>query len=667
MRRMRPARFALRVATLAWLGSGSAWADTPPSLDLRRYDPPSDPRSALYAESSATPGHGNWDVGAWLSYARRPVSLEADGVRAGAPVSHQLSLDYFVAVGVGERLALRLALPTVPYQSSSLVEEKRLQLGSEPLPRTALGDAAFELKATLLPTEALGGFGLAALARVTAPTGDPSSYVSDAGATGSLRLLAELRLVAVDLLASAGAKVREPREYAGVELGHELPWGFAVTVHPRALGLDSQGRWTWTAEARGAVAITPDLFATPGSTALAGLSARYTVGEVSGIAGAELPLGGGLGVPVVRGVVGVAWSPRFFDEDGDGVEDSRDECPELAEDRDGFEDGDGCPDADNDDDGVPDDVDRCPEPEDEDDFEDEDGCKDPDNDGDGVLDAVDQCPNENGPDVPGKLRGCPVRDDDGDGIANDADRCARMPEDLDGFQDEDGCPDLDDDRDRVPDTEDACPRVAGDAREDAKLNGCPNPDRDGDTLDDADDKCPEEPEDFDGVDDGDGCVDAEADKPAPARAKPLVAVKRDKDRVLLELRLPIKFRGDELDPASDATVRAIASALAREPGWTAMVGAQPVGKGDDAEQRGLARSFALVTALRTLTHRDAASETIAWSAVEKLPGATRSGVGVMILAAAEPAAAAQPPQGQRPVLRTAPRRPLRVVPVPPKP
>jgi serpin B len=48
------------------------------------------------------------------------------------------------------------------------------------------------------------------------------------------------------------------------------------------------------------------------------------------------------------------------DADGDGVPDKVDRCPTEAEDRDGFEDADGCPDPDNDRDGVPDVEDRCP-------------------------------------------------------------------------------------------------------------------------------------------------------------------------------------------------------------------------------------------------------------------------------------------------------------------
>ncbi len=109
-------------------------------------------------------------------------------------------------------------------------------------------------------------------------------------------------------------------------------------------------------------------------------------------------------------MVAYAWPVFAADSDGDGIPDFRDECPMDAEDMDGFQDGDGCPDPDNDLDGIPDGRDMCPdEPEDIDGFEDSDGCPDLDNDGDGIVDERDMCPDE--------------------------------PEDIDGFEDEDGCPD----------------------------------------------------------------------------------------------------------------------------------------------------------------------------------------------------------------------------------
>ncbi len=74
--------------------------------------------------------------------------------------------------------------------------------------------------------------------------------------------------------------------------------------------------------------------------------------------------------------------PAPGDRDHDGILDNVDRCPDQPEDKDGFEDADGCPDPDNDADGIPDTADKCPnEPEDRDGFEDADGCPDPDNDG----------------------------------------------------------------------------------------------------------------------------------------------------------------------------------------------------------------------------------------------------------------------------------------------
>lgn len=85
------------------------------------------------------------------------------------------------------------------------------------------------------------------------------------------------------------------------------------------------------------------------------------------------------------------------DRDGDGVADVDDACPdEPGPDV-------GCP-ADADGDGVPDESDACPESaEDVDGNEDEDGCPDLDDDGDGFVDGVDRCPLRAGRDG-----GCPL-------------------------------------------------------------------------------------------------------------------------------------------------------------------------------------------------------------------------------------------------------------------
>src|SRR5262249_23646019 len=85
----------------------------------------------------------------------------------------------------------------------------------------------------------------------------------------------------------------------------------------------------------------------------------------------------GVGVPVGRAIVGVAFVHEVSDQDGDGIPDDVDKCPTIPEDKDGFEDNDGCPDDDNDADGIPDSRDKCPnQPETVNGVQDKDGCPD---------------------------------------------------------------------------------------------------------------------------------------------------------------------------------------------------------------------------------------------------------------------------------------------------
>jgi len=166
------------------------------------------------------------------------------------------------------------------------------------------------------------------------------------------------------------------------------------------------------------------------------------------------------GIQFILGWNGYILTP---DDDKDGVINSEDRCPKEAEDLDGFEDDDGCPDLDNDKDGIPDALDKCPlDPEDKDGYKDNDGCPDLDNDGDGIQDSRDQCPGL-AEDFDGNedRDGCPDLDNDKDNVPDSLDKCPNDPEDADAFQDEDGCPDIDNDQDGVPDIKDRCPDVAG--------------------------------------------------------------------------------------------------------------------------------------------------------------------------------------------------------------
>jgi outer membrane protein OmpA-like peptidoglycan-associated protein len=157
----------------------------------------------------------------------------------------------------------------------------------------------------------------------------------------------------------------------------------------------------------------------------------------------------------------VGKSHKFKDRDNDGVEDSKDLCPDTP----GSITANGCPDADND--SVPDAKDLCPTIKGLVKFN---GC--PDTDGDGIDDSKDACPDIKGV---AWLKGCP--DADGDSIPDAQDACPSVK----GLRMYSGCPDSD--GDGIIDSKDECPYLKGLLI----YNGCP--DTDGDSIPDNKDSC----------------------------------------------------------------------------------------------------------------------------------------------------------------------------------
>jgi outer membrane protein OmpA-like peptidoglycan-associated protein len=244
------------------------------------------------------------------------------------------------------------------------------------------------------------------------------------------------------------------------------------------------------------------------------------------------------------------------DSDDDGIPNKFDECKKEAEDKDGFQDNDGCPDPDNDADGVCDPFvmeqgvagkypgckgsDKCVEvAEDKDGFEDGDGCPDPDNDKDGIPDTKDKCPNE-AEDMDGFTDndGCPEPDNDGDGTCDPwvsekglaskyasacsgADKCQEAKEDKDGFEDTDGCPEADNDKDGIKDEVD---------------------------------KCPNEAETVNLVDDEDGCADKAMPALSPVQTYPLVRFRSSTAELTVEAEQPLEQLAKQLKEYPDKKV-----------------------------------------------------------------------------------------------------------------
>jgi fibronectin type 3 domain-containing protein len=216
------------------------------------------------------------------------------------------------------------------------------------------------------------------------------------------------------------------------------------------------------------------------------------------------------------------------DSDGDGVPDSTDNCPTVANagqtdtDVDGVGDVcDSCPDDsanDVDDDGIcvgtgfsapkTGDTDNCPAisnagQTDTDSDGSGDAC-DADDDNDTVIDTNDNCPlvansSQIDTDSDGSGDACDA-DDDNDTIIDGSDNCPLISNTAQTDTDSDGSGDAcddDDDNDTIIDTNDNCPMIANSTQTDS----------DGDGLGDACDTCPDDTDiDIDGVcDQGDNC------------------------------------------------------------------------------------------------------------------------------------------------------------------
>ena len=496
-----------------------AAAQTAQALPNRNFEadlfqPAIGPRNFLTLDAPEVPTHKQLSVGAFYDYQVDPYRISYTTLRANSiadehvshVVANQHKLELQGSIGLLDRFQVGVALPVTLVLNGEEVAAMGNNAAGSRFSATGLGDLRIEAKGVLTTFGEDDQLVLAGLLGGTAPTGKADAYLRNAGPTGRAKLLASLQLGRVRLGGQVGAVLRETVTTLDAKVGSQLLYGGAASVRVlkelevigEVVGRSGLNEFTqlWWDQ----------------NPVEADVAARfYPIGMVGITGGFGTGFGKGIGAPRGRVFLGVVFTPDFRDADQDGVYDSEDRCPDQREDRDGFQDKDGCPEPDNDSDGLPDPNDRCPnDAEDLDQFEDTDGCPELDNDKDGMPDLNDPCPNA-AEDGRGKRPkdGCPStsEDQDGDTVNDTIDKCPDEPEDRDLFQDDDGCPDPDNDGDGIPDGFDNCPSEAEDADNFEDEDGCPEPDNDKDGFSDATDKCPEKPETLNGKDDGDGCPD----------------------------------------------------------------------------------------------------------------------------------------------------------------
>jgi len=608
---MRRGWFVVSLALGIAVAAPRAWAQSsgaPPfeqNIDMQQFRPAPGPNNFLTLPGSRVSGSGQVSLGAWVNYGYRPFTIfnancpNADndvgctrgGVRS-RPVEHLATLDLMATVTLARRVQLGLTLP-LSMASGQAINPNTAYPLNDTATRTAfaLGDPRIEAKVRITG-EGMQGFALGVTAFGTVPTGrftgGENHFLADGTPSLGARALADYRRGRFAALATLGVLWRpETLQLLSTAVGTRLLWGVGV-------GVDATPRLTLLAEVFGSNDFTASQQANPVE---GNLAARYTVGDIALTLGGGTGFQRGAGAPVARGFLGFVWAPQRSDGDGDGVYDQFDRCPTEVEDRDGYEDDDGCPDDDNDGDGLPDPTDRCPdEAEDRDQFQDQDGCPDPDNDNDGVPDGYDSCPREpEDRDGDNDDDGCPDNDRDRDGIVDDNDRCPTDPEDMDGFNDADGCPEPDNDGDGIPDVNDQCSDQPETRNGVDDNDGCPDdvPDRDRDGIPDDRDRCPNEPETFNNLQDDDGC---------PENTAALVALEGGQ----IALRDAINFaQGSDriVGGASFRVLDALVAFLNFHPEIAAVeIQAHTDDRGDARENRALATRRALAVKAYLVDH-----------------------------------------------------------------
>ncbi|HEY5944679.1 MAG TPA: transporter [Kofleriaceae bacterium] len=504
------------VAVVALSLPAAAWAQSPPddrAIDVQLMDYAIGPKSFFTVANGDVAEQKQIAFDAFVTFLTRPFEVYttdgmADPTITGERVKVVKSLtaaQLSGAYGVNEKIQIGATLPFVfalsgnHFNSATGMADGDMQV-------TGTGDLLVEGKYKLWAATN-NELRVAGIAGVTLPTSigsDESQFIGDDLPTLRGKLAATWSHDRVSIGANAGFILRKPRTIYSSTVGQQLTFGVGAAVAATdKFSVIGEFFGRGGLESGFALDESP-MEAVGGLRLIAARSFAVTLGAGAGLDRA-------IGSPTARFFASVGYAPDVRDSDGDGIQNAADKCPLIPEDRDGYDDRDGCPDDDNDGDRRPDGEDKCPaQAEDLDGFDDDDGCPELDNDGDKIEDLADKCPNdaEDGKE-PYPHDGCPgnKRDSDGDNIPDSADMCPMEEEDVDGFEDGDGCAEADNDNDGVPDATDKCSLCPEDKDGFEDGDGCPELDNDHDGVADAKDACPGQAETINGVKDDDGCPD----------------------------------------------------------------------------------------------------------------------------------------------------------------
>jgi outer membrane protein OmpA-like peptidoglycan-associated protein len=469
---------------LVFCAVGSVWSQEAAkaqstAFQLQQFRPWGDNRGLFQTQSGETMGQWSYMAGVFFNYSYRPLTLRTQGsTDAQGVLDHQIGVDVLAGIGIFNWLDLSLAFPMSIYQMGKIPDNTLFDQGlrNKDLSGFALSDLKIHLKLQALKAEK-HWLNLGFQIFLGIPIGDKEKMGGADGLSFGAAVFINKRFSIVNVGLNVGYRYMPETRLINLDLNHEI-------FYSGGLGVQLGSHFELLGELAGATVLSANtnVNTSPLELYLGGRILPLGNDDLGINIGVGFGLVNGYGSPLLRALLGVVWSPKVRDKDGDGIPDHLDRCPTTP----GPKENDGCPWPDRDGDGIPDKDDKCPDKPGPKEFE---GC--PDTDNDGIPDHLDKCPDKPGPK---ENEGCP--DTDGDGIPDHLDKCPDKP----GPKENEGCPWSDRDGDGIPDKDDRCPDQAG-LKE---FDGCP--DRDGDGIPDHLDKCPDRagPKEFEGCPDRDG-------------------------------------------------------------------------------------------------------------------------------------------------------------------
>jgi hypothetical protein len=330
------------------IAAAPAHAQAPPDgYGIERFRLAMDHAGLIDVDSAEVPGHLEWSAGVWTGLAHDPLVLYTPGGTDGALVARRVTTGFVGAIGLGDRAELALALDVVDYQATTVAMTS--------LPTGGLGDLRVAGKIVV----ARGSWiDVAVVPAVTLPMGSARGYLRDIGPTFAPEIVLGARRDRVHGAVDLGLRLREHHDIAGLSIGNE-----ALVRAGAGLALDDTAATELAISMSVATPLTDLHRNLVAAEALAGLARRITP-ELGLLVAGGLGLDNGFGTPDWRAVVALRFGAQAMapaqpppvivhtpppppvdpDSDHDGVAGAADRCPDRAEDRNGFEDDDGCPD-----------------------------------------------------------------------------------------------------------------------------------------------------------------------------------------------------------------------------------------------------------------------------------------------------------------------------------